>query len=105
MGESASASSTFQSCGQCTPSARLRERAKAFPKATPIKEPIKQCELELGRPSHQVPMFHDSAAMNSDTSIATAGPLSGGDSTSAGSNSTSASATAIPPQRTPTKFI
>ena len=70
-----------------------------------MSAPIKQCELELGRPNHQVPIFQNRAAMNSETSIATAGPPSGGVSTSAGNNSTSAYATAIPPTRTPVKFM
>src|ERR1700679_2616519 len=89
-GDTASASSTFHSCPQCTPSLSSRECSNESPSATPVSAPMRQCELELGRAKHHVARVQLNAARNSDTSMAIAGPPSGGDSTSAGNNSTSA---------------
>ena len=69
---------------------QLRACISALPSAMPIRAPIKQCELEFGRPNHQVPMFQNRAAMNRATSMDTTGAPLGGDSTSGGNSSTNA---------------
>src|SRR5580704_2435732 len=76
-GDTASASKTFQSCAQCTSSPRLRKCSNESASAIPMSEPMRQCELELGRANHQVAMFQLKAAMNKDTNIEIAGPPSG----------------------------
>ena len=69
-GDSSSASPILVTWSQSTPDVPSWPRIIALATPTPTIEPISVCELEAGRPSHQVPRFQMIAAISSANTIA-----------------------------------
>ncbi len=69
-GESSSALPIFVTWLQSTPAVPSWPRSIALATPTPTIEPIRVCELEAGRPSHQVPRFQMIAEISSANTIA-----------------------------------
>ena len=79
-----------------------RDSALAMP--TPMIEPIRVCELEAGRPSHQVPRFQMIAAISSANTMAKPALLPTCRISSTGSSETMPKATAPVEVSTPRKL-
>src|SRR4030081_1154813 len=62
-GESSSDQPISVALLQSTPEVPSMPRDSALAMPTPMIEPIRVCELEAGRPSHQVPRFQRIAAI------------------------------------------
>jgi hypothetical protein len=75
-----------------------------FASPTPMIEPINVCELEAGKPSHQVPRFHTIAEMSSENTIANPAADPTFKTNSTGNNDTIPKATAPVDVITPAKF-
>src|ERR1700693_6201860 len=71
---------------------------------TPITEPIRVCELEAGRPNHQVPRFQIMAATSRAKTMAKPDLLPTCRISSTGSRETMAKATSPLEASTPRKF-
>src|SRR5450830_293133 len=69
-GDSSSEYPTLVAWAQSTPLVPSRPCMRALATPTPMIEPIRVCEDEAGRPSHQVPRFHRMAAINSAKTMA-----------------------------------
>ena len=61
---------TFFTCSMSTPLTPERPCMNWFAMPTPITEPIMVCELEAGKPLHQVARFQRIAATSSAKTIA-----------------------------------
>ena len=73
-GEISRAFRTFMACSQSTPEVPLRMFINWLAMPTPMMEPTMVCELEAGRPSHQVPRFQRIAAISSAKTMANPAP-------------------------------
>jgi hypothetical protein len=103
-GESRSERPILPACAQSTPLVPERAVMIWFAMPTPMIEPIKVCELEAGRPNHQVPRFHRIAATNNAKTIANPAPEPTCKINSTGSSETMPNATAPVELTTPAKF-
>src|SRR5262249_23084585 len=77
---------------------------RLFASPTPRIEPISVCELETGRPYHQVARFQMTPERSSDNTITIDRVEALSMSRSTGSRLTMLKATAVPPSRTPRKL-
>ena len=89
---------------QFTPSPKPPRLMWAFINPTPTIEPISVCELEAGRPNHQVPKFHRMAESSSAKIMAKPASEPTCRISSTGSSATMPKATAPEDRRTPRKF-
>ena len=78
--------------------------ARALAMPTPMIEPISVCELEAGRPSHQVPRFQMMAAISSAKTMAKPALLPTCRISSTGRSETMPKATAPVEVNTPRKL-
>ena len=72
---------------------------------TPMMAPIRVCELEAGMARYQVPKFQMIADSSRAITMAMPAPVSILTSKSTGRRCTMLKATAMPPSKTPRKFI
>src|SRR5579871_369531 len=91
-------------CDQSTPEVPSRPRISALATPTPMIEPINVCELDAGRPYHQVPTFQMMAAINSANTMAKPALEPTCRINSTGKSETMPKATAPVESRTPIKL-
>src|ERR1700734_1573682 len=94
----------FAACPQSTPLVPDLTDINWFAIPTPMIEPIKVCELEEGRPNHQVPRFQMIAATSKAKTIAKPALPPTCRINSTGSRDTMPKATAPLESSTPRKF-
>src|ERR1700693_1350657 len=73
-GEMSNTLKTFVACSQSTPEVPERTFINWLATPTPMMEPTMVCELEAGRPNHQVLRFQRMAAINKAKTMAKPGP-------------------------------
>src|SRR5215831_13421763 len=103
IGEINSDSPTSPALVQLTPDTSCRV-IKLFASPTPRIDPISVCELDTGRPYHQVPRFQIIPANKSESTITIDRTDELSINRSTGSKLTIAKATAVPPSSTPRKL-
>src|ERR1700761_9053055 len=91
-------------CAQSTPEVPLRAFISWLAIPTPMIEPMSVCELEAGRPNHQVPRFQRMAAVNKAKTMAKPALEPTCKISSTGSSETMPKATAPVEVTTPRKF-
>src|SRR5271154_184043 len=103
-GDSNSALPIPAACDQSTPEVPSRPRSRALAMPTPMIDPIKVCELDAGRPNHQVPTFQMIAAINRANTIAKPALLPTCRISSTGNSDTMPKATAPLDIKTPNRL-
>src|SRR5271168_4878559 len=104
MGDSTRDFPMFAACPQSTPLVPVFTDINWLAMPTPIIEPIMVCELEAGRPNHQVPRFQMMAATSSANTMAKPAPLPTCRISSTGNSETMPKATAPEESTTPIKL-
>src|SRR5579871_397061 len=104
MGDNSSDLPTFMAWAQSTPLVAVCACISWLAMPTPMTEPISVCELEEGKPNHQVPRFQIMAAVSSAKTMANPAPLPTCKMSSTGSREMMPNATAPVESTTPMKF-
>src|SRR3974377_1381647 len=104
IGESSRDLPILAACAQSTPLVPDLALINWLAMPTPMMEPIRVCELEVGKPNHQVPRFQRIAAMSSANTMAKPALLPTWRISSTGSRETIPKATAPVEVTTPMKF-
>src|SRR5258708_6933112 len=104
-GEKSRARAMSSALAQLTPLPNPLPEKNELASPTPSIEPISAWELEAGSPRYQVPKFQRIAEISSDRTIKIPADAPMLISKSTGKRWTILKATAVPPSKTPRKFI